>query len=129
MEANGRSREFVMKRTVNPKSNLRTVFMKILKRAGIKPWPKLSQNLRSSRSTELITQGFPAYVVAAWLGHSVKVANTHYNRSPTITFAERLTAMEKRNRPHMGRHRRGHGDSNGFLIACRGSSPSVLSPP
>jgi len=54
--------------------------MKILKRAKIKPWPKLYQNLRSSRSTELVTQGFPAYVVAAWLGHSVKVANKHYNQ-------------------------------------------------
>ena len=75
-----KDRQFVMKASIRPKTNLRTGLMKILKRAKIKPWPKLYQNLRSSRSTELVTQGFPAYVVAAWLGHSVKVANKHYNQ-------------------------------------------------
>ncbi len=33
--------------------NLRTTFLKIIKRAGLKPWPKLFQNLRSTRETEL----------------------------------------------------------------------------
>ena len=94
--------EFVMKRTVNPKSNLRTVFMKILKRAGIKPWPKLFQNLRSSRSTELITQGFPAYVVAAWLGHSVKVANTHYNQVTDDHFRQAVDRDGKKEPPAHG---------------------------
>ena len=75
-----KDREFVLKPLIGPKTNLRTGLIKILKRAGIKPWPKLYQNLRSTRSTELIDQGFPAHVVAAWLGHTVKVANAHYNQ-------------------------------------------------
>jgi hypothetical protein len=33
--------------------NLRTVFEKILRKAGVDPWPRLMQNLRSSRETEL----------------------------------------------------------------------------
>ena len=33
--------------------NLRTVFEKILRKAGVDPWPRLMQNLRSSRETAL----------------------------------------------------------------------------
>lgn len=72
--------EFVLKPAISPKTNLRTGLIKILKKAGIKPWPKLYQNLRSTRSTELIDQGFPTHVVAAWLGHTVKIAVGHYNQ-------------------------------------------------
>ena len=38
--------------------NLRTTFKKIIKRAGLKPWPKPSQNLLSTRETEL-EKSFP----------------------------------------------------------------------
>ncbi len=57
--------------------NLRTTFQKILKRAGLKPWPKLMQNLRSTRETELAEQ-FPLHAVTAWLGNSHLVAAKHY---------------------------------------------------
>ncbi|HBR19874.1 MAG: hypothetical protein A2Y13_04095 [Planctomycetes bacterium GWC2_45_44] len=43
----------------------------------MKPWPKLFQNLRSSRETEL-TQKFPLPVVCAWMGNSQLVAAKHY---------------------------------------------------
>lgn len=48
-----------------------------LLRALSKPWPKLFQNLRSSRETELLKQ-FPVNVVCAWLGNTPKVAIKHY---------------------------------------------------
>ena len=57
--------------------NLRTKLSRIIRRAGLKPWPKLFQNLRASKSTELV-QRFPQHVAASWLGHSVKVALQHY---------------------------------------------------
>ena len=57
--------------------NLRTTFQKILARAGLKPWPKLMQNLRSTRETELAEE-FPLHAVTAWLGNSQLVAATHY---------------------------------------------------
>ena len=57
--------------------NLRTRLQWIIKRAGLKPWPKLWQNLRSTRETELADQ-FPAHVAAAWIGNSVAVAVKHY---------------------------------------------------
>ena len=41
------------------------------------PWPKLFQNLRSARETEL-TERFPLHVVTAWIGNSELVARRHY---------------------------------------------------
>ncbi|MFM8496484.1 MAG: tyrosine-type recombinase/integrase, partial [Planctomycetia bacterium] len=70
-------REKVLNPFVNAKTNLRTGLLKILKKAGIKPWPKLFQNLRSTRAKELRRRFDPA-VVAAWLGHTVDVADKHY---------------------------------------------------
>ena len=58
-------------------ANLRTQFAKIIRRAGLEPWPKLWQNLRSSRETEL-AEHFPAHVVCRWLGNSEPVAREHY---------------------------------------------------
>ena len=93
-----KDREFVLKPLVGPKTNLRTGLIKILKRAGIKPWPKLYQNLRSTRSTELIDQGFPPHVVAAWLGHTVKVANGHYNQVTDEHF-RRAVGVDRKEEP------------------------------
>ncbi|WP_391570440.1 tyrosine-type recombinase/integrase [Pseudobythopirellula maris] len=69
--------EYVITRTRDNASNLRTRFGKIVARAGLTPWPKLFQNLRATRATELADE-FPGHVAAAWLGHSVKVAKGHY---------------------------------------------------
>ena len=57
--------------------NLRTRFQKIVKKAGLTPWPRLWHNLRASRQTELEEQ-FPSHVVCAWLGNSEAVARKHY---------------------------------------------------
>ena len=96
-----KDREFILKPAIKPKSNLRTGLLKILMRAGIKPWPKLYQNLRSSRSTELIDQGFPAHVVAAWLGHTVKVAEKHYCQVTDDHFRRAVEpALEKESPAH-----------------------------
>lgn len=40
-------------------------------------WPKLFQNLRSSRQTEL-EEDWPSHVVCAWMGNSRQVAAKHY---------------------------------------------------
>ena len=59
--------------------NLRTGFERILTKVGIAPWPRLWQNLRASRATELI-DSFPSHVCAAWLGHTDAVADKHYRQ-------------------------------------------------
>ena len=51
----------------------------MIKRAGIEPWPKLFQNCRSTRETELfkMTNG-NVKAVCSWIGNSPQVAMTHY---------------------------------------------------
>ena len=50
---------------------------RIILRAGLKPWPKLFQNLRSTRETEL-AERWPEHVICAWIGNSRVVARKHY---------------------------------------------------
>ena len=57
--------------------NLRTQFQRIIHKAGVEPWPRLWQNLRSSRATEL-ADAYPIQAATAWLGHSPQVAERHY---------------------------------------------------
>lgn len=73
----GEGTEFIIQRYRKPTQNLRTQFQKIIRRAGVDPWPKLWQNLRSSRETELVEE-FPIQVITAWLGNTTKVAMQHY---------------------------------------------------
>lgn len=56
---------------------LRTGFMRILKRAGIKPWSKLFHNMRASRETELLDD-FPIKDVCSWIGNTQAIAMKHY---------------------------------------------------
>lgn len=77
--------------------NLRTTFEKIVKRAGLVPWPKLFHALRSSRETEL-AQDFPIHVVTAWLGNTPTIAMRHYLLTTNADFeraAGGKTRMEK----------------------------------
>src|SRR5262249_42560705 len=67
----------VITRYRDKNANLRTAFLKIIKRAGVKPWPKVFHNLRASRETELAAQ-FPIHVVCQWIGNSAAIAAKHY---------------------------------------------------
>jgi integrase len=89
MAADGTLPEFVISLCRSPKSkkakrsgrvNLRTRFEKIIRRAGLEPWPKLFVNLRASRATELVER-FPSHVAAEFLGHTEAVANEHYRQT------------------------------------------------
>lgn len=69
--------EYVIRRSRSSATNLRSQFERIIRHAGLEPWPKLFQNLRSTRETELAEQ-FPIHVVCRWLGNSQPVAVKHY---------------------------------------------------
>ncbi len=58
-------------------ANLRTQGIRVIEAAGLKPWPKLFQNMRSSRETEWLEE-FPIKAVASWMGHSELVSLKHY---------------------------------------------------
>lgn len=84
-----------------PQYNLKSAGMMYRKRvldaikaAGLKPWPKLFQNLRSSRETELVDD-HPEHAVCAWLGNSRLTARKHYFQVTEKHF-ERATSTKDR---------------------------------
>ena len=69
--------EYVINRYRTTNTNLRTQLQRIIKRAGVEPWPKPFNNLRSSCETDLCER-FPIHVVTAWLGNTTEIAIKHY---------------------------------------------------
>jgi len=67
----------VITRYRHANANLRTQLERIIRKAGLEPWPKLFQNLRATRETEL-AETYPLHVVCAWIGNSRTVAAKHY---------------------------------------------------
>jgi integrase len=58
-------------------TNLRSTMLKLVRRAGLKAYPKPFHNLRASCETDLM-QHHPIHVVTAWLGNTPSVAIGHY---------------------------------------------------
>lgn len=92
--------QYVINRYRNGTQNLRQAFQRILKKAGIQPWPKLFQNLRASRETELLSH-FPIKDVCAWIGNSERVALANYAMPTDLSFVAAsdpsgVTVLEKR---------------------------------
>ena len=67
--------------------------MRIIKKAGLKSWPKLFQNLRSTRETEL-AEDFAAHIVCDWIGNSQLIAAKHYLQITDEHFARATTSDE-----------------------------------
>lgn len=70
-------------------TNLRTHLQRIIRKAGVQPWGRLWQNLRSSRETEL-AEDFPLHVVTAWIGNTERVASKHYLQVTDDHFTKAL---------------------------------------
>ena len=60
-----------------------------MKRAGLKPWPRLFQAMRASRETELAAE-HPIHVVTAWLGNKPRIAMKHYLQVTDTDFERAL---------------------------------------
>ena len=69
--------EFVITQSRNRKFNPRTQMVRIIEQAGMKPWPKVFQNLRQ-RAKPSWLRVFPLHVVCAWIGNSQTIAAKHY---------------------------------------------------
>ena len=107
---------YLITRYRDTSANLRTQAHRIIQRAGLTPWPKTFQNLRSTRETELVER-FPLHVVTAWLGNTPSVAQKHYLQVTDEHFA-RATKKEGPERGHDQGHNRGQtafaGESQGL---------------
>ncbi len=71
----------------NANQMYRKTMLEIVRRAGLTPWPKIFQNCRSTRETELVER-FPLHVVCGWIGNSPKIAQRHYLQLTENHFAE-----------------------------------------
>lgn len=74
--------------------NLRTQFERIVKRAGLQPWPRLFHALRASRETELAKE-YPIHVVTSWLGNTPRIALKHYLQVTDADFERAAEVSEK----------------------------------
>ena len=89
--------------------NLRTHALRIIRKAGVKVWPKPFQNLRASRENELMQQ-YPAHHVLAWIGHTAAVAQDHYLKVTDADF-DRASGKAAQNPAHSASVRSHQGPS------------------
>jgi integrase len=77
--------DYVIATKRGSESYMRTMLSKIMRRAGVTPWPRLFQNMRATRETELLAI-FPCKDVYDWIGNSHAVAMKHYAMATTTSF-------------------------------------------
>lgn len=75
-------------------TNLRTTMLKLIRRAGLKAWPKPFHNLRASCETDLM-QHHPIHVVTAWIGNTPSVAIGHYLQTLESDFRKAVQGGAK----------------------------------
>lgn len=68
-------------------NNLTRIGQKAARDAGMKPWPKLYQAMRSSCENDHKLRGVAESTYAAWMGHSPTVSRKHYTAPTDQEFA------------------------------------------
>ncbi|MEQ8849899.1 phage integrase SAM-like domain-containing protein [Botrimarina sp.] len=81
----------VVTKTRDSADNLRTQMGRIVERAGVEPWPKLFQNCRATRATEVANE-YGEAKEAKWIGHSRLIARKHYLQITDDDFARAACA-------------------------------------
>ncbi|MHB9044497.1 MAG: tyrosine-type recombinase/integrase [Pirellulales bacterium] len=89
--------------------NLRTQLERIMDRAGVREWPRLFQNMRASRETELAQQ-YPLHVVTAWIGNSAMIAAQHYLQVTDQDFTNAIEGNGKSVGPDASRTGNGRSE-------------------
>jgi integrase len=112
---------FVITKYRNKEQNLRTRLAHYIVRAGFKPWPKLFQNMRSTRETEL-AQDFPMHVVCKWIGNSEAIAAKHYLQLTDAHFAK---ANQPKSAPENPQQ---NPQQSGLENACQGGTVETANP-
>lgn len=118
----------VISRYRSTETNLRTQYLRICKRAGIKPWPSPFQNMRRTRATELASE-FPRHVYESWLGHAGRVADEHYLRTTVADFDKavqnRVQTVAVHTRPSTTNEQKGDHRNDSQPLSCRSKTGLV----
>jgi hypothetical protein len=83
--ADSRLGEICVNRYRDTNANLRTQLLRIIRRAGLKPWERLFHNLRASRQSELAGE-YPQHTVCDWMENTPEVADRDYLQSTEARF-------------------------------------------
>ena len=86
--------EYVLPKLRREGYNPATHMVRIVEKACKTSWPKIFQNCRSTRQTEL-SQQFPSHVVASWLGNSTRIAEQFYLQVTEDHFQQALKVDDK----------------------------------
>jgi len=97
-------------------ANLRTTFQKILRRAGLEPWPRLFHNLRASCETDLAAE-FPIATVCQWIGNTVAIAARHYVQATDADFQRAVSADRQAVRSEANVAQKKSGTESGTVTA------------
>lgn len=109
------------------RQNLRTTFTKIVKRAGLVPWPKLFTNMRASRSIELVAT-FPKHVCDAWIGNTEAVREEHYLSVIDSHYDEARAAKSLANgSANSATHNAERTERNGVIVDSDSESQNAAS--
>jgi integrase len=101
-------------------ANLRTTLERIVRRAGLEPWPRLWHNLRASFESDL-AQAFPLATVTKWLGNSPSIALRHYV-DPTDTAFEQAAQWI----PPLGVHsEHSHSGAKSGALVAQKAAPQI----
>ena len=85
--------EFCCPQFANANQMYRKHVIEYVRQAGIVPWPKLFQNCRSTRETEL-AEHYPTHVVCKWIGNSPDIAGKFYLQVREEDFARACSALQ-----------------------------------
>ena len=88
-EAAPEGSEWIFPSIRSQRKNLRTWLERAILRSSLIPWPRLWQNFRATRATELADQ-YPSHVAAAWLGHTERIADKHYRQTTGAQYEQAI---------------------------------------
>jgi len=123
--------EYVIHSYRDAKKNFRTRFERIIRRAGLEPWPKLFHNLRATRETEL-ADTYPIHVVCEWIGNDELVAKKHYLRVTDEHFEKALHIPVQCTSAHVGADERSNekkAENQRELLVCADSCSTAPNEP
>jgi integrase len=107
--------EFVVSGKKSGRCNLGKAMRQIISNAGVTPWPKLFQNLRSTRETEL-AERFPIQAVTTWIGNSPEIARQHYLQTTEEHFRRAVLPAQQDQSGAQQKAQRNEPESSGIDV-------------